>query len=571
MERPWLKSYERGVPAELAYPWVPLHRLLEQAAEERPKRTAIIFFGRRMKYRELEGAANQFAHALIDLGVKPGERVAIHLPNCPQFVIAYYGALKAGAIVVACNPLYVERELAHQLRDSGSETIVTLSKFYPQVQHIRTEAPLRNVIVTNIKDYFPRATKLLFTLVKERQEGHRVTIEAGDHVFLDLLEGRPDSRPGIAVWPEATALLQYTGGTTGVPKGAMLSHRNLVANLVQGQAWNAGARIGKERILCVLPFFHLYGQVIGMNSAVQMASAMILLPRFDVDEVLQTISKYKPTLFPGVPTIYVMINDHPDVGKYNLKSIRACLSGAAPLPAEVQRRFEELTGGARLVEGYGLTESGPLTHANPMRGRRIPGSIGVPIPDTEARIVDVDTGEHDMPVGEAGELIIRGPQIMQGYWNMPEETAVALRDGWLYTGDIAQMDEDSYFYIVDRKKDMIISGGVNIYPREVEEILYEHPAVREAAVIGVPDPHWGESPKAFVALKDSAEVTPDDIIDFCRDRLAAYKVPKSVEFRDELPKTPIGKVLRRALREEEAGESEKAVEQATVVAIQPGD
>ncbi|MFQ5341446.1 MAG: long-chain fatty acid--CoA ligase [Anaerolineae bacterium] len=565
MERPWLKHYERGVSAELCYPWVPLHRLLERAAEEHPKRTAIIFFGRRMKYRELDRAANQFAHTLMDLGVEPGDRVAIHLPNCPQFVITYYGALKAGAIVVACNPLYVERELAHQLRDSGSETIVTLSKFYPQVQHIRAETPLRNVIVTNIKDYFPRTTKLLFTLARERQEGHRVTIKAGDHAFLDLLEGRPDGRPGISVWPDATALLQYTGGTTGVPKGAMLSHRNLVANLVQGQAWNTGARMGKERILCVLPFFHLYGQAIGMNSAVHMASAMILLPRFDVDEVLQTISKHKPTLFPGVPTIYVMINDHADVKKYNLKSIRACLSGAAPLPAEVQRRFERLTGGARLVEGYGLTESGPLTHANPMRGRRIPGSIGVPIPDTEARIVDLETGERDMPVGEAGELIIRGPQIMQGYWHMPEETALALRDGWLYTGDIAQMDEDGYFYIVDRKKDMIISGGVNIYPRELEEVLYDHPAVREAAVIGVPDPHWGESPKAFVALKDSAGVTPDAIIDFCRDRLAAYKVPKFVEFRDELPKTPIGKVLRRALREE-AGESEIAVEQATVVA-----
>ncbi|MFQ5856549.1 MAG: long-chain fatty acid--CoA ligase [Anaerolineae bacterium] len=566
MERPWLKFYEPRVPAELTYPWVPLHRLLEQAAEGHPKRTAIIFFGREMKYRELDQAANQLAHALINLGVEPGDRVAIHLPNCPQFVIAYYGALKAGATVVACSPLYVARELAHQLRDSGSETIITLSKFYPLIRRIRTETRLRNVIVTNIKDYFPRGRKLLFTVAKEWREGHRVGVQTGDRAFVKLMDGCLDSRPDVSVWPEAIALLQYTGGTTGVPKGAMLSHRNLVSNVVQGRAWNSTARIGKQRILCVLPFFHLYGQAIGMNAAISIAATMILLPRFDVDEVLHTIDRYKPTLFPGVPTIYVMVNNHPDVKNYDLKSIQACLSGAAPLPIEVQRRFEELTGGARLVEGYGLTESGPLTHANPIQGRRIPGSIGVPIPDTEARIVDVDTGKHDMPVGEAGELIIRGPQIMQGYWNMPEETALTLRDGWLYTGDIAQMDEDGYFYIVDRKKDMIISGGVNIYPREVEEVLYEHPAVREAAVIGVPDPHWGESPKAFVALKDGADVTADEIIDFCRDRLATYKVPKVVELRGELPKTPIGKILRRELREDRAGESEALAEETPALA-----
>jgi long-chain acyl-CoA synthetase len=538
---------------------------LEQAADQYPEQTAIIFFGREMTYRELDQAANQFAHALIGQGVKPGDRVAIHLPNCPQFVIVYYGALKAGAVVVACNPLYVARELAHQLCDSGSATIITLSKFYPLIQRVRAETPLRNVITTNIKDYFPRATKFLFTIAREWRDGHRVAVEAGDYSFVELLEGQPASRPNISVWPEATALLQYTGGTTGVPKAAMLSHRNLVSNVIQARAWNTGARAGEERLLCVLPFFHLYGQAIGMNAAIHLASTMILLPRFDLNEVLRTIDKYRPTLFPGVPTIYVMINNHPKIHKYNLESIKACLSGAAPLPNEVQRRFEHITGGGRLVEGYGLTESGPLAHANPMHGRQVPGSIGLPVPDTEARIVDVETGEHDVPVGEAGELIIRGPQIMQGYWNRPEETAATLRNGWLYTGDIAQMDEDGYFYIVDRKKDMIISGGVNVYPREVEEVLYEHPAVQEAAVIGVPDPHWGESPKVFLVLKPGTDATADEIIGFCREHLAAFKIPRSVEFRDELPKTPIGKILRRELRESEAAEPEQAAEEMLAV------
>ena len=564
MARPWLKYYEPGVPAELTYPWIPLHRLLERAADTYPDNVAIIFYGREMRYRELEAAANRFAHALMALGVRPGDRVALHLPNCPQFVIAYYGALKAGAIVVACSPLYVARELAHQLRDSGAETIVTLSKFYDVVKEVQPDTPVRNVIVTGIKEYFPRVTRLLFTVAREWREGHRVGVRGGDLRFADLLSDQPDTRPDVAVWPEAVALLQYTGGTTGVPKGAMLTHRNLVSNLVQAQAWHPGMRMGQECILCVLPFFHLYGMAICMNNAVSLASTMVLLPRFDVDEVLEAIQRYRPTLFPGVPTIYVVINNHPDVRRYDLTSLEACLSGAAPLPVEVQRRFEELTG-ATLVEGYGLTETGPLTHANPFHGRRVPGSIGLPIPDTDARVVDVETGEHGMPVGESGELIVRGPQVMRGYWNMPEETAMALRNGWLYTGDIGRMDEDGYFYIVDRKKDMIISGGMNVYPREIEEVLYEHPKVLEAAVIGVPDPHWGETPKAFVVLRPGETATAEEIIDFCRRRLARYKVPKHVEFRDELPKTPVGKILRRALRELEASQPEPTTEEPLAV------
>ena len=550
--RPWLRHYEDGVPYTIDYPKISLGGLLEQTASKYPDQTATIFMGGRLTYRQIDELSNRFANALIGLGVKKGDRVAIHLPNTPQFVIAYYGVMKTGAIVVPVNPLYVEREIEHQMNDSGAETIVTLSRFYPVVKNAQQQTKLRNVIVTNIKDYFPPLLKFLFGLTKEKSEGHAVPIQPipGHYRWTDLLSRYPSTRPGIDVSPDDVAVLLYTGGTTGVPKAAVLCHSNLIANAKQVTSWVPGRQEGRETTLAVIPLFHSYGMTTAMNQPVMSGLTMVLIPRFTADEVLKTIDKYRPNYFPGVPTMYVAINNHPDVKKYNIRSVKACISGAATLPIEVAETFEALSGG-RLVEGYGLSETSPVTHANPIFGRRKIGSIGVPVPDTEAKVVDVETGQTEMPVGEPGELVIRGPQVMKGYWNKPEETAQVLRDGWLYTGDIAKMDEDGYFYIVDRKKDMIIAGGYNIYPRDVEEVLYQHPKVKEAVVAGVPDRYRGETVKAYVVLKDGETATEEEILEYCAENLAKYKAPKIVEFRQELPKTMIGKILRRSLVEEE--------------------
>jgi len=551
MEKVWFKHYEPEVPPTIEYPAKPLHWALEEAARKYPDNTATIFLGAKLTYRQLEGLANRFAAALADLGVRKGDRVSIHLPNCPQFIVAYYGTLKAGGVVVPTNPLYVEREIEHQLNDSGAETIVTLTKFYPAVRRVKDRTKIRNLIITNIKEYFPPLIKLLFTLFKEKKEGHRPEIveEPGTYFFQDLLAKYPAEVPEVEVKPEDLALLQYTGGTTGVPKGAMLTHRNMLANTIQVRHWLSDAREGGEVMLSVLPFFHVYGMTVCMNMAIYIASTMVLLPHFQVKEVLETIKKHKPTLFPGVPTMYVAINTYPEVSKYNISSVRACISGAAPLPKEVWERFEALTGG-KLVEGYGLTEASPVTHCNPIYGLRKP-CIGLPFPDTEAKIVDLDTGEK-LPIGEIGELAVRGPQVMKGYWNMPEETELVLKpDGWLLTGDIAKMDDDGYFYIVDRKKEMIISGGFNVYPRDIEEALYAHPKIKEAAAVGVPDEYLGEVPKVFIVLKEGETATEEEIIAYCRENLAKYKIPQYVEFRKELPKTLVGKILRRELAEEE--------------------
>ena len=559
MEKPWLKFYDKGVPATIKYPDKPLHWALEEAARKYPDNTATIFMGAKLTYRELNDLANRFAAALADLGVKKGDRVSIHLPNCPQFVIAYYGTLKAGAVVVPTNPLYVEREIEHQLNDSGAETIVTLTKFYPVVRRVKERTKLKNIIVTNIKEYFPSLLKLLFTLFKEKKEGHRPPIpkELGTYFFQDLMAKYPPTPPEVEVGPEDLALLQYTGGTTGVPKGAMLTHKNMLANAIQVRHWLVDAREGEEVFLSVLPFFHVYGMTVSMNMPIYIGAAMVLLPQFKVKEVLEAINKYKPTLFPGVATMYVAINTYPEVSKYDISSIRACIAGAMPLPYEVWTKFEEITGG-KLVEGYGLTEASPVTHCNPIYGLRKP-CIGLPFPDTEAKIVDLETGEKELPIGEIGELAVRGPQVMKGYWNMPEETKMVLKpDGWLLTGDIAKMDEDGYFYIVDRKKDMILSGGYNIYPREIEEVLYAHPKVKEVAAVGVPDEYKGEVPKVFIVLKEGETATEEEIIAYCKENLAKYKIPKYVEFRKELPKTMVGKILRRVLAEEEKKKMAKA-------------
>lgn len=532
---------------------MPLFQLLEESAQRFPDRPAIIYYGRQISYRQLNGLSKTFAAALHDLGVKKGDRVSINLPNIPQFVIAFYGALRLGAIVVQTNPMYTERELKELLNDSGAETMITLDLLYPRVRAIRSETGLKQVILTSIKDFLPPLLKALYPL-KELLEHKRVNLKGEDfYSFPGLLRRyRGQQPPQVELEPENdVALLQYTGGTTGLPKGAMLTHRNLVANALQTRSWFLRAEEGHERVLAVLPFFHVYGMTVAMNLPIALASAMILLPRFQIDELLKTINRYQPTMFPGAPTIYVAFNNHPQIKKYKVGSINDCISGSAPLPVEVKRRFEELTGG-RLVEGYGLSEASPVTHSNPLDGRDIPGSIGLPFPDTEAKIVNPATGE-DLGVGEVGELLIRGPQVMKGYWNNPEETAGVLKEGWLYTGDIARMDEQGYFYIVDREKDVIIASGYNVYPREVEEVLYQYqyPKVAEVVVIGVPDPYRGETVKAFIVPRAGEELNKEEIIAFCRERLAAYKVPKLIEFRDSLPKTAVGKILKRELREEE--------------------
>jgi long-chain acyl-CoA synthetase len=551
MEKPWLNNYEPKVPHTIEYPAVPLHQFLEDAASKYPSNTAAIFLNHRITYQELNDAVNKLANALIALGVQKGDRVALFMANCPQYPISYYAALKAGAIVAPINPLYVAREVEHQVNDAGAEFIIVMSRFYKAVQEVRARTRLRNVIVTNIKEYFPPLIKLLFTVAREKKEGDRVELAPGDHWFQELLAKYPATKPAVDVKSEDTAVLLYTGGTTGVPKGAELSHRSLVANTLQCRAWFTKLEPGKEVIMTALPLFHSFGMTTCMNLGIYAGGALLLIPNpRDMKSVLENITKHKPTVFPGVPTMYVAINNHPDTPKHDLRSIKACISGAAGLPVEVQTKFQDITGG-KLVEGYGLSEASPVTHANPLFGTNKIGTIGVPFPDTEAKIIDVETGTKDLPPGEIGELVIRGPQVMKGYWKMPEETRNTLREDWLHTGDIAWMDEDGYFQIVDRKKDMIIAGGYNIYPRDVEEVLYQHPKVQEVCVAGIPDPYRGETVKAYIVLKPGQRVTAEEIIAYCKANMAKFKVPTAVEFRDSLPKTMVGKILRRTLVEEE--------------------
>ncbi len=571
MDKPWLKKYEPGVRAQLDYPPVPMHHFLETAAAKYPNRAATIFGGvvhqlggrlmdAKLSFKQLNEQANRLANALSAMGVKKGDRVAIYLPNCPQYVISYYAILKMGCIVAPNNPMYVARELEFQLNDSGAETIICLSRFYPTVAKVRANTKVKNVIVTNVKEYFPPLLKTLFGLAVEKKEGHRVTIGPDERWFQDVLARGSATAPNVDVKPEDTAVLLYTGGTTGVPKAAEITHKNLVANTLQTREWLASAKEGSDVILTALPLYHSYAMTTCMNFGVYTGSTMILIPNpRDLDHVLKSIDKHQPTTFPGVPTMYVAINNYPDLSKFNVKSIRACISGAAGLPVQVQSKFQDLTG-ARLVEGYGLSEATPVTHANPIFGENRIGTIGLPWPDTEARVVDIETGTTELPPGEPGELCIRGPQVMKGYWNKPEETRATLRDGWLYTGDIAVMDQDGYFKIVDRKKDMIIAGGYNIYPREVEEVLFQHPKILEAAVAGVADPYRGETVKAYVVLRPGQTATAEDVIAFCRERMAAYKAPKTVEFRDSLPKTMVGKILRRQLIAEDQAKAAKPPE-----------
>lgn len=532
MERIWLKSYEPGVPHSIEYPEISLYEMFQETVKQYSDLPALSFMGHEITYAGLQSQVEKLAAALEGLGVKKGDRVAIHLPNCPQFPIAFYAALSLGAIAVPCNPMYVARELTHQLNDSETETIITLTSFYKMIKELQPKTTLKNIIAVNLEE-------------------DSVKIETDDYSFASLMKeyGGKQAQP-VEVLPEDRAAFMYTGGATGVSKGAILQHRHLLANALQLKAWAPDLKNGEEIFLSVLPLYHSYGLTLALNLPVLTGNKMVLLPRFELRSVLQTIDREKPTRFPGVPTMYVAINNAPDLHEYDLSSIKVCNSGAAPLPVKVQEEFEKITGG-KLTEGYGLSEASPVTHSNPIYGKNVPGSIGLPIPDTEMKIVDIETGDTELPIGESGELCVRGPQVMEGYLNMPEETAQSLRDGWLYTGDIAKVDEEGYTYIVDRKKDMVIAGGYNIFPRDIEEVLYTHPKIKEAAVAGISDPYRGETLKAYVVLKEGETLTEEEVIEFCKENLAAYKVPKLVEFRTELPKTMVGKILRRALREEE--------------------
>ncbi|HPU00822.1 MAG: long-chain fatty acid--CoA ligase [Firmicutes bacterium] len=558
MEKVWYKNYDPGVPHDIELPPKTLPRFLEEAAQQYPRNIAVQFMSGRLTFKELNEEVDSFARVLAALGLEPGTPVALHMPNCPQYVIAFYGTLRAGCIVTPCNPLYVERELVHQLNDSGAQAIVTLSRFYPMVRKIKDKTKLKAVIVTNIKDYLGAPLKLLYTLLKEKKEGDRVKLDPGDYWLRDLLKRhRRHPLPQVEESLDKPACYMYTGGTTGVPKGAVLSHGNILANALQAKAWLSKYDEGKEIMLGVLPFFHSYGMSISMNLALVTKAKLITVPRFQIGEILKLIHKERPTLFPGVPSMYVAINNAPDVHKYDLSSIKVCISGAAPLPVEVQKQFEKITNGGRLREGYGLTETSPVTHCNPIFGENRPGSIGLPFPGTVAKIVDLDDPSKEMPIGERGQLAIKGPQVMQGYLNREDETAAIFHDGFILTGDIAMMDEDGYFYIVDRKKDMVIAGGYNIFPREIEEVLYAHEKIKEVCVAGVPHSYRGETIKAYIVLKDGVTMTEEEVIEYCKANLARYKVPTLVEFRKELPKTMVGKILRRMLVEEELAKLKK--------------
>ncbi len=539
---PWFSSWPQDVPPNLEYPKVPLHAILEKTAKEHPEKAAIAYSEGEITYAELDSLSNQFAAALIALGVKKGDRVAVFLPNIPQFVIAYYGVLKAGAVLTAISPLHKEREAAYQLNDSEAETVVALDSLYPVVEKVWRKTTLKNVVVTSLEEYASKTTVVPST----------VELKPNVYSFQEFLQETTEP-PRVSINSrEDLAALQYTGGTTGTAKGAMLTHANLVSNAVAFAAWIKGAAAA-ETFLTALPLFHIYGMTTSLNVPVSLAAKMVLLPSFDPQTALKSIQRHRVTVFCGVPTMYSVLLANPALGNFDLTSIRVCISGASPLPPQVQKRFMEITGGF-LAEGYGLTEASPVTHCNPvdktMRTVRV-GSIGLPLPDTEARIVDVETGEKTLEPGETGELAVRGPQVMRGYWRDPEETAIVLRGGWLLTGDIARMDRDGYFYITDRKKDLIKYKDYSVYPRELEDVLYEHPAVKLCAVVGKPSPVVGEVPKAFIVLKEDGRATEAEIMEFVKEKVAPYKAVREVEFRQELPISGAGKVLRRALQEEE--------------------
>ena len=548
-QKPWLAHYDEGVPENVNYEETCLPDFLSRSAQKFPQNMALLFQGYRVTYRELNEMVDRFAVCLTNFGIRKGDSVAILLPNLIPCVVAYYGILKIGATAVMNNPLYTDRELEHQFNDSGSKLLITLDLLGNRMIDLRPKTRIKQIIYTSIGDYLPFPKNLLFPLVGKKK-GLKADVKSAPdvHRWKDVLAKSTGKAPVVKLSFDDTAMFQYTGGTTGVSKGVMLTHGNLSKQVQHLRTWFPGFNDGEEVLLGALPFFHVFGLSTAMNFCIYAGWGDILIPKPQPEPLLEAISKFKPTFAPLVPTMFIGLLNHPQIDQADLTSIKGCFSGSAPLPVEVIRDFEGKTG-STIVEGFGMTESSPVTHINPFVGQRKVGSIGVPIPDTECRIVDLNDGETDMPVGESGELLVKGPQVMKGYWNKPEATAETLTDGWLHTGDIGKMDEDGYFYIVDRKKDMIISGGYNVYPRDIEEVFFEHPKVVEAAALGVPHPKRGEQVKVFVVLKEGETGTEEEFLTYCKDKLAAYKLPTMIEFRDELPKTNVGKVLKKDLRE----------------------
>jgi len=556
--RSWHRFYAAGVPHKVSIPNIPVTGLLDEAARRHGRRTALVFFGRRTSYRALRTAVDRFAGGLTALGVGRGDRVALVLPNCPQYVVAFYAVLRLGAVVVPTNPLYTEAELAHQLTDSGAVLAVVHDGAFAAVDAVRDGTALRAVVTTSLADALPPLTRLLLRLPLGRSRALRARLAPGlppdprSVPFATVARGRRIAAEGVGpVSPRtAVAVLQYTGGTTGTPKGAILTHRNLVANAHQVRAWYPGLRQGRETMLAALPMFHVYGMTMCLTVASLAGARTVLLPVFDVELVTRALRRYRPTLFPGVPPMYQALMEQGRARLRGLRSVRYCVSGAMRLEPETVDAFQGLTG-ARLVEGYGLSEASPVVLANPLNANARPGTVGIPLPGTEVRVVHEEEPEREQPAGEAGELLVRGPQVFAGYWHEREDSARMLHDGWLFTGDIAVMSPDGFVTVIDRKRDVIIASGFSVFPTEIEEVLLAHPSVADAAVVGVPDAYRGETVKACVIVRQGCGLSERTLTAYCSERLAAYKVPKIVEFRvDPLPRNLLGKVLRRVLRDE---------------------
>ena len=546
-ERLWHKSYAPGVPREIDFERITMPEVLARNARQFPRVASLVYMGKRISFLELDGMVNRFGRALLDLGVRKGDKVAVLLPNLPQTVVAIYAALRIGAVVALNNPLYTERELEYQLDDSDSKVLVSLDLLHPRVMKIKARTKIEKIVYCHINDYLPFPKKQLFPVVK-KDMFRKVEPGEGIFEFLNLI-GRHSDAPleNGASWDDLGALL-YTGGTTGVSKGVMLTHANISCMVQQFAAWFPDLNKGEDSLLAVFPFFHSAGFSAIQNLAVWMAITDILVPRPSPESVLEMVRKFKPRYLPAVPTIFVGLLNSPDFRKMDLSFIKGFFSGAAPLAADTLRQLKDLTG-ATLLEVYGLTETASMATVTPWGGINKPGTVGTPLPSTDVRIVDLDTGKEERKTGEPGEILIKGPQVMSGYYKKPEETEGVLKDGWLYTGDIGRFDEDGYLTIVDRKKDMIIAGGYNVYPREIDEVLFQHPKILEACAFGVQDQYRGESVKAYVVVKPGETLTPEEVIRYCREKLAAYKTPKTVEFIDALPKSAIGKVLRKEVRE----------------------
>lgn len=552
-DRVWHGQYEDGVPREIEFEALTLPQILARSVQLYPERPAVTFLNRTLTYAQLSIEVERFAGALAALGVARGSKVAIQTPNLPQTVIAYFATLRLGAQTVMTNPMYMPREIEHQWCDAEVKVAVVMDFLYAgRVAPVRERLPVEHYIIASIPEYLRYPLKALAPLKLRRQRMMaKVAQDERTHGFTKLMSRAIPPPPDVDVRLDDVATLQYTGGTTGVSKGAMLTHHNLSYNLQQLAAWMPMLQRGGETLLGCLPYFHIYGQTVCLNMSVYLGAHQVLVPNpRDIDAMVKSVVKHKVTLMPAVPAMYNAVNQYPGIERYDLSSIKACNSGSAPLPDDSLRTFERLTG-AKITEGFGLTETSPVTHSNPLFGKRKIGSIGVPLPDTDARIVDLEDGSTDRAIGEEGELLVRGPQVMKGYWRRPDATADMNKDGWLYTGDIARMDEDGFFYIVGRKKDMILASGYNVYPDEIDRTLTEHPAVREAATIGLPDPVRGETIKSFVVLEPGFSVSADELVAFCREQLAAYKIPRSIEFVDDLPKSAVLKILRRELRERE--------------------